>query len=250
MVSFEDLEADCYTTRSVTALEDEQGPRTRSRTQGCGTSGRNPSRRRDSGVGSGESQGAGIRCAGCHQGAVLERECEDCVNMEGSHSLQEDQGDVEKNADQQGLIRGVKQSNVEGHGGAHYWQRDMTLAQRELQGPASTMAGVHRTCYRARQRLLRGFAALVVWWKRPVVVKVKEVSPFRAWCSVLTSMLLLRNLRCCQRVCRPDGLPYQWWSLLRRACGLTMRSFAVFRNGHGQGPRDCVRDMLHQPCSF
>ncbi|KAF2653257.1 hypothetical protein K491DRAFT_680656 [Lophiostoma macrostomum CBS 122681] len=192
MLSFEDLEAVCYTTRGVTVLEDEQGPRTRSRTQGCGTSGRNPSRRRDSEVGSGESQGAGIRCAGCHQGAVLERECEDCVNMEGSHSLQEDQGDVEKNADQQGLIRGVKQSNVEGNGGARYWQRhdprtagapgtrqhDGRGAQDMLQGSATPAAGS------------RCFSGVV---EAAGCGEVKEVSPFRAWCSVLLSMLLSRN---------------------------------------------------------
>lgn len=61
--------------------------------------------------------------------------------MEGSHSLQDDQGGVEKTADEQGLIRGVEQSKVEADGGAIIG-RCMAIAQRELQGPASTMAGV------------------------------------------------------------------------------------------------------------
>lgn len=46
--------------------------------------------------------------------------------------------------------------------GGHYWQMHghSTTGAPQLQGPASTAAGVLQGSYRARQRLLRGVAAL------------------------------------------------------------------------------------------
>lgn len=82
---------------------------------------------------------------------------------------------VEKNADEQGFIRGVEQSQVEADGGAIIG-RCMARAQRELQGRASRAAGVLQGSDRTRQRLLRGLAALVCVLDAVCGGEVKEVS--------------------------------------------------------------------------
>ncbi|KAF1959861.1 hypothetical protein CC80DRAFT_545289 [Byssothecium circinans] len=157
MLSFEDLEAVCYTTQKrdrPRALDSGGLAGHQAKFKGTGERYLGTWSCSDEGtkrsLTNRRRPGSGVLAS--TRGVLLERECEDGVNMEASALLAEDQGQVEKNADEQGLVRGVQQSSLDG---CHYWQmhahafwhtagvpgKGRDHRQGVLQGSATLVAG-------------------------------------------------------------------------------------------------------------
>lgn len=145
---------------------------------------------------------------------------------------------MEKNADEQGLIRGVEH-RASTQMGRHYWQTHVHSTQREGQGTAGTAARM----LRSRQRLLRGLAALAGHYGGGGgEVGLGARPPCRAWCSVLFSMLLSSNQGTRNAAPRPGERAYQRGALrgVWLESGLPRRRFVTAMAGEIASGTCCI----------